>query len=69
MMPPRRDRYSRLMEIRPVVLACYFNLVTAISQFQLPVKTPLHYIRELIWDNTMAQDRVFGWADPRCSSR
>jgi hypothetical protein len=58
------DRYSQLMEDRPQVLACYFNLVTAMSQIQLPAKTPLDYIRELIWDDTMQQDRFFAWADP-----
>lgn len=58
------DRYSQLMENRPQVLACYFNLVTAMSQILLPVKTPLDYIRELIWDDTMQRDRFFAWADP-----
>jgi hypothetical protein len=58
------DRYGQLLEDRPQVLACYFNLVTAMSQIQLPVKTPLDYIRELIWDDTMQQDRFFAWADP-----
>jgi hypothetical protein len=58
------NRYSQLMETRPQVLACYFNLVTAMSQIQLPVKTPLDYIKELIWDDTMQQDRFFAWADP-----
>lgn len=58
------DRYSQLMENRPEVLACYFNLVTAMSQIQLPVKTPLDYIQELIWDETMQRDRFFAWANP-----
>jgi hypothetical protein len=58
------DRYSQLMETHPQVLACYFNLVTAMSQIQLPDKTPLAYIKQLIWDDTMAQDRFFAWADP-----
>jgi hypothetical protein len=58
------DRYSDLMEQRSQVLACFFNLVTAMSQIQLPIKTPLDYIKELIWDDTMAQDRFFAWADP-----
>jgi hypothetical protein len=57
------DRYGQLMENRPKVLACYFNLVTAMSQLQLPSKTPLDYIRELDWDD-MQQDRFFAWADP-----
>jgi hypothetical protein len=58
------SRYSDLMERRPAVLACYFNLATAMSQIHLAVKTPLDYIKELIWDDTMAQDRFFAWADP-----
>lgn len=58
------NRYSDLMEQRPAVLACYFNLITAMSEIHLPVKTPLDYIKELIWDDTMAQDRFFAWADP-----
>jgi hypothetical protein len=58
------DRYAQLMENRPAALACYFNLVTAMSQVQLPVKTPLEYIQELIWDDTLQQDRFFAWAHP-----
>lgn len=58
------DRYSQLMETQPDVLACYFNLVTAMSQIHLPVQTPLDYIVELIWDNTMAHDRFFAWCKP-----
>ncbi len=58
------NRYSDLMEEWPQVLACCFNLLTAMSQIHLPVNTPLQYIKEIIWDSTMAQDRFFGWADP-----
>ena len=58
------DRYGQLMETKPEVLACYFNLVTAMSQIQLPNRTPLDYIKQLIWDDTMARDRFFAWADP-----
>ena len=57
------DRYGQLLENRAPVLACFFNLVTAMAQIQLPVNTPLFYIRELIWDQ-MQQDRFFAWADP-----
>jgi hypothetical protein len=59
-----QDRYTQLMENRPAVLACFFNLVTAMSQIHLPSGTPLDYIPELIWDDTMQQDRFFAWADP-----
>ena len=61
------DRYTQLMEEQPAVLACFFNLATAVSQIALPVGTPLDYIRELIWDDSgkqgMKQDRFFAWAD------
>ena len=57
-------RYGDLVEKEPI-LACFFNLTTAMSQIQLPDGTPLDYIKELIWDDTMAQDRFFAWADPK----
>jgi hypothetical protein len=57
-------RYDDLREDNPEALACFFNLVTAMAQIQLPVQTPMHYIKELIWDETMARDRFFAWADP-----
>lgn len=60
-----QDRYSQLMEKQPESLASFFNLATAMSAIQLPVGTPLDYIKEVIWDNTFAQDRFFGWADPK----
>jgi hypothetical protein len=61
------DRYTQLIEKQPAVLACFFNLVTAMSQIFLPIGTPLDYIRELIWDDSKQQgmkpDRFFAWAD------
>ncbi len=59
-----QQRYTNLMEDRPAVLACLFNLFTAMSEIHLPGGTPLDYIRELIWDETMQQDRFIAWADP-----
>ena len=35
--------------------------MTAIN---LPIGNPLTYFKELIWDNSMAQDRFYGYADP-----
>lgn len=58
------SRYDELREHSPEVVACFFNLVTAMSQIQLPLLTPLPYIKELIWDETMQRDRFFAWADP-----
>ena len=30
---------------------------------QLPAKTPLDYFKEVLWDESLAQDRFFGYAD------
>ena len=62
---PAGDRYRDLMENRPPALACLLNITTAMEQVHLPSGTPLDYFQELIWDETMAQDRFFGWADVR----
>ncbi len=58
-------RYTDLMENRPASLASFFNLATAMSAINLPVGCPLDYIKEVIWDDSFAQDRFFGWADPK----
>jgi hypothetical protein len=63
-----RSRYEELLERNAPVLACYFNLMTAMSQIQLPSRTPVSYLKELIWDD-MAQDRFFVWADPEIASQ
>jgi hypothetical protein len=60
-----QDRYTQLMENQPRSLASFFNLATAMSAINLPVGTPLDYIKEVIWDNTFEQDRFFGYADPQ----
>lgn len=56
-------RYTGLMEGHPASLASFFNLVTAMRDIDLPVGTPLDYIKEVVWDDTFAQDRFFGYAD------
>lgn len=58
------DRYENLMEMNAPSLACLLNITTAMSAISLPVGNPLQYFKELIWDQTMAQDRFYGWADP-----
>jgi hypothetical protein len=58
-----QDRYADLMENRPGSLASFLNLTTAMAGIQLPVGTPLDYLKELIWDETFAQDRFFAYAD------
>jgi len=59
-----RDRYSQLMEERSAVLACLLNITTAMAAIPLRTGSPLNYFKELIWDDTMAQERFYGWADP-----
>ena len=72
--PPGTWRRGRQCRSGPVLaahgnaarsLASFFNLATAMSAINLPVGTPLDYIKEVIWDNTFAQDRFFGYADPK----
>jgi hypothetical protein len=58
-----QKRYEDLMEDKPAVLACFFNLATAMTAISLPQATPLDYFREMIWDGTFAQDRFFAYAD------
>jgi hypothetical protein len=62
-------RYNDLKDFNGgQVLACLLNILTAMDQIALPQKTPIHYLKSLIWDqkgdNAMAQDRFYGWADP-----
>jgi len=59
-----QDRYTQLMETQPAVLACFFNLATALSQIHFADRGLLDFIRELIWeDKSMTQDRFFAWAE------
>lgn len=57
-------RYQDIMENKPKSLASFFNLTTAMKQIFLPQGTPLDYIKQIIWDDTFAQDRFFAWCDP-----
>jgi len=59
-----RDRFNDLMEDRPSALACVLNIATAIDAIHLPAANALQYFRDLIWDESMAQDRFYAWADP-----
>ena len=58
-----RDRYSQLLENRPASLASLLNLAEAMSAIALPVGSPLSYMKEILWDDSLAQDRFFAWAD------
>jgi hypothetical protein len=52
-----------VLERTPDAFAALLNILTAMSQVNLPAGDPVDYFKELIWDGTMKQDRFFGWAD------
>jgi len=56
-------RYEELRDTRPRSLASFFNLTTAMEQINLPVGSPLDYIKQLKWDDSFQQDRFFCYAD------
>lgn len=63
-------RYGDIEENRGgIVLACLLNITTAMRQIQLPQRTPLDYIKQVIWDSdgdfAITQDRFFAWVDPK----
>jgi len=69
-----QERYTNLMENQPASLACMLNLMTAMADIHLPKKTPLDYLKEIIWTtmagqvagetlDAPAQDRFYAWAD------
>ncbi len=55
--------YDNLRQTKPQSLASLLNLATAMKAIQLPSKTPLDYFKEILWDESLAQDRFFGYAD------
>lgn len=58
-----QTHYDDLRQNKPPALASLLNLATAMKAIQLPSKTPLDYFREILWDESLAQDRFFGYAD------
>ena len=58
-----RGHYDNLRQNKPAALASLLNLVTAMKTIHLPSTTPLDYFKEILWDESMAQDRFFGYAD------
>jgi hypothetical protein len=63
--PTAKKRYEDLMEDRPEALASLLNLTTAMGQIFLREGTPLDYLKQAIWDKTLAQDRFFAWCDSK----
>jgi hypothetical protein len=60
-----KTRYEDLLENKPLSLAALLNITTAMKEIGLPVGSPLDYLRQLKWDETLAQDRFFAYCDPK----
>jgi hypothetical protein len=58
-----KRRYGSLLKREPNVGAGLWNILTALGQIHLSTGTALSYMRQLNWDATMQQDRLFGLAD------
>jgi hypothetical protein len=59
-----RQRYQDLMEDKPKSLAALLNITTAMGQIFLPGSgTPLDFLKQMIWDASLAQDRFFAYCD------
>jgi hypothetical protein len=62
--PPQAEaRYTGVMRDKPPSLAAVLNILTASSAIILGHGTVLDYFKQLIWDESMAQDRFFAFAD------
>ena len=59
-----KDRYEDLMEKKPARLAALLNITTAMRQINLPQGTPLDYLKQVLWDQSLAQDRFFAYCHP-----
>ena len=56
--------YAQSGRTKPRSLACLLNLTQAMAEIDFgDGKTPLEFFREICWDDSMAQDRFFGYID------
>jgi hypothetical protein len=60
-----RTRYETLMEDKPKSLAALLNITTAMGQIFLPQGTPLDYLKQIKWGDSLAQDRFFAFCDAK----
>ena len=58
-----KSRYEDVMANKPKVLAALLNITTAMGHIFLPAGTALSYLKQIIWDESMAQDRFFAYCD------
>jgi len=71
--PDANVRFDALLENDPAndsfkgrLAADLLNILTAMQVIQLPIGTPLDYLKGIIWDGEhgLQPDRFYGWADP-----
>ena len=63
--PDAETRYAALGKQKPLALALLMNLAAAMQDIGLgSQKSPLDFIKAVIWDDSLAQDRFFAYADP-----
>lgn len=61
-----KGRYEALMANQPGALAHLLNVAAALSGITLPDgASVLPYYRRLVWDSSMRQDNIWGYADAR----
>jgi hypothetical protein len=60
-----KARYEDLLERKPLSLAALLNITTAMREIHLPEGGPLDYLRQLKWNDNLAQDRFFAYCDPK----
>jgi hypothetical protein len=58
-----QGHYDDLRQNKAPALASLLNLATAMKAIQLPSMTPLDYFKEILWDESLAQDRFLAYAD------
>lgn len=58
-----RQRYRAVLTRKGSSLAALLAIAIALQSLHLPVGTALDYLKAVIWDEPLAQDRFFAWAD------
>ena len=59
-----KANYEKFGRQKPKSLACLLNLTQAMSEIDLEGRSPLEFFKEICRDESMAQDRFYGYVDP-----
>src|SRR4051812_6637092 len=55
--------FTALAKKNPQTAASLLNRASAMASIHLPSGSPLEYFKEILWDDSLAQDRLFAYAD------